>query len=272
MRDAPLVTPAPIWPGQTQMAELQKMLAAAERPIAILGGVGWSDRARAAFQRFAERFDLPVAASFRRASLFDGDHPNYCGEIGIGPNPKLKSRIASADLVLLVGGRMSEMPSQSYTLFEIPAPRQELVHVYPDRARSARIYHPALGIIATAEAFCAAVEGLQPPNAIPWSEQTRRPAPNISNGRDRAARDARAGRSRRADALAARAPSRGRDHRQRRRQLRDLAGALPALTAACAAARRRRPARWASACPPRSAPSALGPNAWSCRSPATAVS
>jgi acetolactate synthase I/II/III large subunit len=173
VRDAPRAAPASIWPGQSQMAELQKMLAVAERPIAILGGVGWTDNARAAFQRFAERFDLPVAVSFRRASLFDGAHPNYCGEIGIGPNPKLKSRIASADLVLLVGGRMSEMPSQAYTLFDIPTPRQNLVHVYPDPLEIGRVYHPALGIIATADAFCAAVEGLQPPARISWSDETR---------------------------------------------------------------------------------------------------
>ncbi|HEY3720511.1 MAG TPA: thiamine pyrophosphate-binding protein [Roseiarcus sp.] len=173
VRGAPRVTPAPIWPGPAQMAELQKMLAIAERPIAILGGVGWSDRGRATFQRFVERFDLPVAVSFRRASLFDGNHPNYCGEIGIGPNPKLKSRIASADLVLLVGGRMSEMPSQAYTLFEIPAPRQKLVHVYPDPLEIGRVYHPVLGIVATADAFCAAVEGLQAPAGISWSDETR---------------------------------------------------------------------------------------------------
>jgi acetolactate synthase-1/2/3 large subunit len=171
--DARFVSPAPIWPGQTQMAELQKMLAAAERPIAIIGGGGWSDRACAAFQRFAERFELPVAASFRRASLFDGDHPNYAGEIGIGPNPKLKNRIASADLVLLVGGRMAEMPSQAYTLFEIPTPRQTLVHVHPDPAEIGRVYHPTLGILATSDAFCAAVEGVQPPEKIAWNGAAR---------------------------------------------------------------------------------------------------
>ena len=42
------------------MAELQKMLWASHRPIAILGGGGWTKRASAAFARFAERFDLPV--------------------------------------------------------------------------------------------------------------------------------------------------------------------------------------------------------------------
>ncbi len=170
---APRVEPAAIWPGQTQMAELQKMLWAAKSPIAILGGGGWSERAGAAFMRFAERFDLPVAASFRRASLVDGGHPNYVGEIGIGPSPKLKARIEAADLVLLIGGRMSEMPSQSYTLFAIPQPRQTLVHVHADAMEIGRVYHPRLGVVATPPAFCAALEGLQPPNAIPWSDATR---------------------------------------------------------------------------------------------------
>ena len=43
--DAPRVEPAPIWPGQTQMAELQKMLWASHRPIAVLGGGAWTKRA-----------------------------------------------------------------------------------------------------------------------------------------------------------------------------------------------------------------------------------
>ena len=171
--DAPRVEPAAIWPGPTQMAELQKMLWAAKNPIAILGGGGWSERAGAAFMRFAERFDLPVAASFRRASLVDGGHPNYAGEIGIGPSPKLRARIEAADLILLVGGRMSEMPSQSYTLFAVPEPRQTLVHVHADPLEIGRVYHPRLGIVATPPAFCAALEGLQPPGAIAWSEAAR---------------------------------------------------------------------------------------------------
>ncbi len=171
--DAPRVEPAPIWPGQTQMAELQKLLWAAKSPIAIVGGGGWSERAGAALLRFAERFELPVAASFRRASLIDNGHEAYVGEIGIGPNPKLKGRIEAADLVLLVGGRMAETPSQSYTLLGVPEPRQALVHVHADAEEIGRVYHPRLGIVATPPAFAAALEGLQPPNAIAWSEAAR---------------------------------------------------------------------------------------------------
>jgi acetolactate synthase-1/2/3 large subunit len=171
--DAPRVEPAPIWPGLTQMAELQKMLWAAERPIAILGGGGWTKRASAAFARFAERFDLPVAGSFRRASAFDGEHDNFAGEIGFSVNPKLKARVEAVDLVLLVGSRMSEAAAQGYTLFQIPAPRQRLVHVHADANEIGRNYHPALGIVATSPEFCAALEGVEPPATIRWSAETR---------------------------------------------------------------------------------------------------
>jgi acetolactate synthase-1/2/3 large subunit len=171
--DAPRAAAAPIWPGLTQMAELQKMLWSAERPIAILGGPGWTSRASAAFARFAERFDMPVAASFRRASVFDGEHDNYAGEIGLSANPRLKARIENADVVLLVGGRMSEAAAQGYTLFDIPAPRQRLIHVHPDPLEIGRTYHATLGIVATSPEFCAALEGVQPPATIPWPAETR---------------------------------------------------------------------------------------------------
>ncbi len=116
---------------------------------------------------------MPVAGSFRRASVFDGEHHNFAGEIGLSVNPKLKARIEAADLVMLVGGRMSEAAAQGYTLFEIPAPRQRFVHVHADAHEVGRNYHPTLGIIATVTEFCSALEGVQPPATIPWSAETR---------------------------------------------------------------------------------------------------
>ncbi|WP_298984788.1 thiamine pyrophosphate-binding protein [uncultured Roseibium sp.] len=154
------------YPGLTQMADLQKRLWAAERPIAILGGSRWSEDAVAAFTRFAERFDLPVACSFRRQMLFDNLHGNYAGDVGIGINPKLLARIKASDLILLVGGRLSEMPSQSYSLLEIPSPVQQLVHIHPDAEEFGRVYVPSLAIHASPTAFAKALEGVQPPNEL----------------------------------------------------------------------------------------------------------
>ncbi|ODN71549.1 thiamine pyrophosphate-binding protein [Methylobrevis pamukkalensis] len=162
----------PVNPGLNMMIRLQKKLWAAERPIAILGGSGWTEAAVAAFRRFAERFDLPVACSFRRQMLFDHLHPNYAGDIGIGANPALVARIRASDLVLLVGGRMSEMPSQGYELFAIPEPEQPLVHVHADPEELGRVYHAEIAINASPAGFAAAAEGLQPPNEIVWRAET----------------------------------------------------------------------------------------------------
>jgi acetolactate synthase-1/2/3 large subunit len=166
--DARPFEPVETWPGLTDMSRLQKLLWAAKRPVAVVGGSRWSEAACAALMRFAERFALPVATTFRRGHLFDALHPCYAGDLGIGPNPKLLARIKGADLVLLIGDRMSEMPSQSYTLFGIPEPGRTLVHVHPDPDELGRVYQPALGINAAPTAFCSVLEGLQPPNEIAW--------------------------------------------------------------------------------------------------------
>ncbi|HWK95044.1 MAG TPA: thiamine pyrophosphate-binding protein [Pseudolabrys sp.] len=166
--DAAAVEPVETWPGLNDMSRLQKMLWAAKKPIAIIGGSRWSEAATAAMMRFAERFALPVATSFRYQHLFDSSHACYAGDFGIGPNPKLLARVKGADLVLLIGDRMSEMSSQSYTAFDIPEPQMKLVHVHPGAEELGRVYHPALAINAAPTAFCAALEGLQPPNDIAW--------------------------------------------------------------------------------------------------------
>jgi acetolactate synthase-1/2/3 large subunit len=170
--DAPAFEPVETWPGATDMSRLQKLLWAAERPVVLLGGSRWSEAACAAVARFAERFALPVATTFRRAHLFDPLHPSYAGDLGIGPNPKLLARVKGADLILLVGGRLGEMPSQAYTLIDIPGPRQTLVHVFPGVEELGRVYRAQLPINAAPTAFAAALEGLQPPNALRWSGET----------------------------------------------------------------------------------------------------
>lgn len=166
--NATAVEPVETWPGLNDMSRLQKMLWAAKKPIALIGGSRWSEAASAAMMRFAERFALPVATTFRYQHLFDSSHPCYAGDFGIGPNPKLLARVKGADLVLLIGDRMSEMSSQSYTAFDIPEPQMKLVHVHPGAEELGRVYHPALAINAAPTAFCAALEGLQPPNEIAW--------------------------------------------------------------------------------------------------------
>jgi acetolactate synthase-1/2/3 large subunit len=171
--DAPRYQVVDSAPLPAQMDTLQDLLGAAQAPFAILGGTRWDAQAVRGFEDFAARFDLPVGVSFRRQMLFCADHPCFAGDVGIGLNPALRDRIAQADLVLLVGGRMSETPSQSYTMFDIPVPRQKLVHVHPDSGELNRVYMASLPINCSPIAFSRALRDLQPPARRPWAEGTR---------------------------------------------------------------------------------------------------
>ncbi|WP_342165874.1 thiamine pyrophosphate-binding protein [Methylobacterium sp. SD21] len=161
--DAPRVEPAAPAPSTADMERLAALLAQARAPLVLVGGSRWTAADSAALASFAERFDLPVANSFRRAGLFPADHPNYAGELGIGPNPALLERIRQSDLLLMVGGRLSEMPAQGYTLLGIPEPGVPLVHVHPDAEELGRVYQPLLAIQSAPGPFCAALAGLAAP-------------------------------------------------------------------------------------------------------------
>ena len=143
------------------MAKFAVLLGGAKAPIMLLGGSRWSEAASARVGRFAEKYALPIATTFRRGSLFDQTHPCYAGDLGIGPNPKLLERIKAADLVVMIGGRLGELPSQGYTLFDIPQPQIPFVHVHPGAEELGRVYSPQLAIHATPTAFAAALDELK---------------------------------------------------------------------------------------------------------------
>ena len=170
--DAPHYEAIDSAPSTGQMADLAKRLAQAKAPVAILGGARWNATAVKQFVEFAERFKLAVAVSFRRQMLFPATSPCFIGDVGIGLNPDLLKRIQDADLVLLVGGRMSEMPSQAYTLFDIPVPKQTLVHVHPDSGELGRVYRAAVAINASPIAFASELSALAAPPATPWAAGT----------------------------------------------------------------------------------------------------
>jgi acetolactate synthase-1/2/3 large subunit len=174
--DAPRYSVIETAPTTEQMHALAQLLAGAKRPLAILGGSRWSAQAVDHFSQFAQQWQLPVAVQFRRQMLFPVDHPCFVGDIGLGSNPQLLNYAKEADLILLVGGRMSEIASQSYTLLSIPVPTQTLVHVHPDSSELNRVYRADLGIQVSPVAFAQACTGLavsSEPAWLPALEQLR---------------------------------------------------------------------------------------------------
>lgn len=140
------------------MGTLMRMLADACAPVAIIGGAGWHTKAREHFTSFAERVGLPVAGAFRRQDAIPNSSQAWAGNLGYGPNPKLVERIKSADLVLVVGARLGEATTDSYTLVTPDHPGQVLVHIHPDPAELGRVYRADLAICADMAEFAEAAD------------------------------------------------------------------------------------------------------------------
>lgn len=157
------VRPASATVTECDMAQALGYMEAATNPMIIVGGGAWSEQARQDLQDFATKWAIPVAASFRCQDFYDNMHSGYAGDAGIGINPKLAARIKSADVLVLLGTRFSEMESSGYSLIDIPKPAQTLIHVYPDPDEIGRVYAPDLGIAAPASATIHSMLGQSPP-------------------------------------------------------------------------------------------------------------
>lgn len=157
-------------PAPAQLAELTQRLAAAQRPIVILGGTGWNAQACADIRQFVEANHLPVTCAFRFQDLYDNRLPNYVGDVGIGINPRLAERVRESDLVIAIGPRLGEMTTSGYTLFQAPRPAQPLIHVHAGVDELGTVYQADLMIASGMPEIATALSGLRV-NALAWASQ-----------------------------------------------------------------------------------------------------
>jgi acetolactate synthase-1/2/3 large subunit len=144
-------------PGREAIEETLERLAAAKRPMILIGGTNWTREGKGALQAFAEASNIPVVAAFRYQDQFDNFSPVFVGEAGVGMPLHVKSLIRDADLILAINARFGEMTTDAYTLLAVPVPSQTLIHVHGSDREIGKIYLPALGIHAGPNAFAAAL-------------------------------------------------------------------------------------------------------------------
>lgn len=165
----PRVEPPQAWADPGGLRTLRTMLLAAQRPLVIVGGGGWTPQAAQALQRFAENWQLPVANAFRFQDTFDNHHPLYAGDVGIAINPRLAAHVRESDLVIAIGPRLGEMTTGGYTLLEVPRSRQKLVHFHASAEELHRVYQADLAFNTTMNAAARALEVLTAPPDVPWA-------------------------------------------------------------------------------------------------------
>jgi acetolactate synthase-1/2/3 large subunit len=153
VEDAPdpgiAAVPVPAAAREDQLDRLEEMVAAAARPLLMVGGGGWTQAAGERLMEYAERRGLPVAVSLRCQDYVDNDHPNYVGHFTIGADPKLLKRLHDCDLLIALGPRLGEMTTAGYTALVPPRIGKPFVHVHADPEELGRVYQPDLAIAAS---------------------------------------------------------------------------------------------------------------------------
>jgi acetolactate synthase I/II/III large subunit len=160
VEDANPYTPARPAPSADDVARVRDALAEVKRPFVVVGGGGWSAEAAADLQAFAEASRLPVAASFRRQDFIDNTSASYAGALTIGHDEALARRLREADLLLVVGARLGDIPTRGYTTLEPPRTPQTLVHVHADPNELGRVFRADVPVVSASREFLAAVQGL----------------------------------------------------------------------------------------------------------------
>lgn len=155
---------ARVRPGPAEVASIDRLLRHAERPVLLAGRGVQLDPAPV--RALAERYGLGVYTAFRRQDAFPNSHPHYLGHLTLGAPHDLLAAFREADLLLVLGSRLSEITTQSYTLPTPPA----VIHVDPEPATPGAVFPADIAVAATVGAFTEAMLELDvAPVARDWS-------------------------------------------------------------------------------------------------------
>ena len=131
--------------GSKEGRSIARQVAEARAPVLITGG--GTSGARAEVLAFAETFGVGVYTAFRRQDTFPNEHPQYLGHLTLSTPPDILKPLQNADLVLVVGCRLSEVTTQGY---ELPKRDCKIIQIDRDPAEVGAVADISRGIVADA--------------------------------------------------------------------------------------------------------------------------
>lgn len=129
----------------------------AKAPV-VIAGSGAKD-AREELIALADAFGVGVYAAFRRQDIFPNDHPAFLGHLTLGTPPSTLTALREADLVVVLGCRLSEVTTQGYTL---PSNTQRVIQIDRDPATVGAVRRVEIGATADVRAALQALNAQAP--------------------------------------------------------------------------------------------------------------
>lgn len=119
-------------PDAASLAELRYCLATARRPLVISGSGIDKPSEREILLGFLEAWELPSMVSFRCQDLLPNNHRLYAGDMGLSNPASQMSVLGQADLIVVLGARLTDITTQGYTFPVLVRPAQKLIHIHSD--------------------------------------------------------------------------------------------------------------------------------------------
>jgi len=131
-------------PAPADLQLMREWIGAAQRPL-VLAGSGLQTNTTL-LRRFVEEWNLPIVTSFRRHDLFDNGHHLYVGDMGLATPTAQLDLLQTADLLVVLGARLSDITTQGYSFPSGETPGFRLVHVHDDGAAIGTHFTTAFGL------------------------------------------------------------------------------------------------------------------------------
>ncbi|MBF0371892.1 MAG: thiamine pyrophosphate-binding protein [Alphaproteobacteria bacterium] len=141
---------------ERRLAECVRMLGEAKRPVLIAGNGIRLAGAVAEFVAIVERLRIPVITSWNASDLIDSGHPCHAGRAGLFGDRAGNFTVQNADLLLIVGSRMSIPQTGHNTAQFAPHARQIVVDVDENELMKPTL-RPDVAMAADAKVFLTAL-------------------------------------------------------------------------------------------------------------------
>ena len=165
------------------LREVARLIAAAERPVLMIGRGIIISGAYAEVRALAERTGMPVITTLLGISAFPQAHALHLGMPGMHGEVHVNKAIQAADVIVGVGLRFDDRVTGNTATF---APRAKIVHIDIDAAAIGRNVPVALGISGDAKTVVGRLLTFVAPRDCPqWHGEIRglmRPREEIFSG------------------------------------------------------------------------------------------
>ncbi|MEX0305698.1 MAG: thiamine pyrophosphate-binding protein, partial [Leisingera sp.] len=123
---------SPAVPSGEALAQARSWLAAAERPVAVVGLDALQENAGSAIRTFIEKHQIPFITSYKAKGIISEDHPLCLGGAGLSPlaDKHLLPLVREADLVLSIGYDPIEMRPGWRNVWDVET--QNVIDIAPE--------------------------------------------------------------------------------------------------------------------------------------------